>query len=98
MGLPTNLSGATSLDDDTIGFLDAQFRKPLRNKYTRGQVLSCKQRDDECITEFLQQLRNSVERCEFTDLTVQQHKDIFPSETHSRRKHRCRHKKKSSTL
>ena len=57
----------------TTGILDAQFKKPTRIIYARNQVLSCKQRDDECIPALLQPQQLPVEGCEYTHFDVQQH-------------------------
>ena len=73
-GLCAILSGATTFPDAT-DVLDAQFKKSSRIIYARHQVLSCRQRDDECITALLQQLGIPVEHCECIDLTVPQRKD-----------------------
>ena len=56
--------------------MDALFKKPSRIIYAGHQVVSCKQPDDECITVLLQRLLTFVGNFEFTNLNLQQHKDI----------------------
>ena len=58
----TIIVGATTFTE-SIGILDAQFKKPSKIIYARHQVLSCKQQDDACITAFFHWL-GILERCE----------------------------------
>ena len=45
--------------------------------YARHQVLSFKQRDDESVPHFFERFRLLVEKCESSDLTIHEHKDIL---------------------
>ena len=60
-----------------IAILDSQFQKPSRVIYARHQTLSCKQRDDESVSDFIKRLRLLVERCECAELDIQAHKDML---------------------
>ena len=70
------LERATTFDD-AMQILDAQFLKPTRVLYARHQVISCRQKDNESVSDFLKRLRILVERCECQDLDAQLHKDVL---------------------
>ena len=81
--LPSKGPDLFSIIDDATSFtnglaiLDRQFQKLTRVIYARHQVLSCKQGDDESVSDFFKRLRLLVEKCECSDLTIQEHKDIL---------------------
>ena len=70
------LDGATSFTNG-LAKLDRQFQKLTRVMFARHHVLSCKQGDDESASDFFKRLRLLVEKCECSDLTIQEHKDIL---------------------
>lgn len=70
------LENVTSFADALV-ILDKQFQTPTRLLYARHQLLSCVQKPDELISDFVKRLQILVHRCECKSLTAQEHKELL---------------------
>ena len=70
------LEGATDFDT-AIGILDAQFETPTRVLFARHNLLSCKQKPEENVNDFVKRLKILVQRCECVDISADEHKNLL---------------------
>ena len=68
------LEEATTLNEG-LTILDRQFKKPTRVLYERHQLLTCRQKHGECVTDFVKRLKVAVQKCECKEMTAKQHQD-----------------------
>ena len=70
------LEGATDFNT-AIGILDAQFETPTRVLFARHNLLSCKQKPEENVNDFVKRLKILVQRCECVDISADEHKNLL---------------------
>ena len=70
------LEGATTFDE-AITILDGQFKRPTRVVYARHQLLTCTQKPDETVNDFMKRLKILVHHCECKDVLSNAHQDLL---------------------
>ena len=60
---------------EAINILNNQFDRPSWEFFARHQLLSCKQRPEESLSDFVRRLNIQVEKCNCNPLIIRQHKD-----------------------
>ena len=63
--------------NEAISILDKHFKKPTRIIYARHQLLSCRQKSDESISDFINRLKILLQKCECKAVNIQEHQKFL---------------------
>ena len=63
--------------NEAISILDKHFKKPTRIIYARHQLLSCRQKSDESILDFINRLKILLQKCECKAVNIQEHQQLL---------------------